>query len=84
MGVFSVCMLANSHMCAWYHSGQKSISSPLEFELQMVVKDHVCGGSQTWSSGRAASDINLWAITPVSMMLDFKVQVFIPYKEICY
>lgn len=47
MGVFSVCMLANSHMCAWYHSGQKSISSPLEFELQMVVKDHVCGGSQT-------------------------------------
>ena len=40
----------------------EEIVKPLELELQMVMRYHVCAGN--WTSGRAASAFNCWDISP--------------------
>lgn len=35
------------HVCT-AHGGQKSVSAPLELELQVVANCHKCAGNQTW------------------------------------
>lgn len=44
--------------------GQKSTLIPLELEIQVVVTIHVDAGTEPRPSGRAASTLCHWAISP--------------------
>lgn len=44
---------------------EKRVSDLLELELETVVTLHVGAGNWTRSFGRAASALNLWAVSPI-------------------
>lgn len=69
------------HVSAGALRGQKRVSIPLELEFQMVMSHSTpVLGTEFWSSARAASPLNHWAITPAPIFLHF---IYI-YLHGCY
>lgn len=55
------CLCVSVHAwCLWCH---KRMSDLLELELHTVMSCHVGSGNELRSSGKAASDVNCWAIS---------------------
>lgn len=84
--LFYVCRcLAYGCICApcvcFAHRDQQRVPDPPELELQRVVSDHVCAGSQTWVLWRSVSALNPWAIqVPES---HFPLGVWLRASDLC-
>ena len=61
-----VCYVPSGNMCTWCPHKQKRA---LEQELRMVGSHHVGAGPELWTSGKAASALNIQAISPAPQSL---------------